>query len=464
MGLNNSKSRRNSSPTPSSANSITPLYEACRNGNEEEVRALLLQYSLHDLNRAEPLYGGNTCLHVAAANGHENIVKLLLRHGSYRSASLNKHNQSAYDVAESNNGSMRSLFLRQNNTKSTEKFSSRFYEENSSDCFDIVRVDRAESSDEDNGDDTDNEKSQKARRVSSIQTYKNEDEKEHAIEYSASSKAMCQSRVGRFCINHLHSDEPLDHHTITKRLNRIAEQIHRNQFDDDIKISDLIEQYEENPNSIELLLHLYTLETPFYHQLKEDCLPLALPIFIHLPKLKERYFKGRVYRGMHLTYEQLLGYQLAMETTGTLLQTRSFSSTSKNRLIAEQFAYETTKNTNQDLHVLFIFDFPEYCDQAINLSRVSPDIPCLSEYEDEEEVLILPWTLFEVTRVRKASNEDDFYTINLTNIIIPNKNLLSTFKWSWVELKNQFVKEKKLKFDCGFQKYKPSVTSNKLSI
>jgi len=143
-----------------------------------------------------------------------------------------------------------------------------------------------------------------------------------------------------------------------------------------------------------------------------------------------------------------------METPGTLLQTSSFSSTSMDRYIAEQFAYLKTEKNAKDLCVLFIFDFPEICDQAINLSRLSIDTPCLSEYEDEKEVLILPWTLFEVTRVRKATDDDDLYTIYLTNVMIPRKNLLSTFKWTWVDLKNQFSKEKKIKFDCAFQKYK----------
>ncbi|CAF4988419.1 unnamed protein product [Rotaria sp. Silwood1] len=170
-----------------------------------------------------------------------------------------------------------------------------------------------------------------------------------------------------------------------------------------------------------------------YRILHKDCLPLALPLFIHLPNLKERFFKGRVYRGVHMTYEVLLVYQMAMETPGTVLQTRSFSSTSINRCVAEHFAH---------------------------LEKISNDKPCLSEYEDENEVLILPWTLFEVKHIRNATDEDDLFTIYLTNIIITKKNLLSTFKWSWVEFKKGIIKEKKLKFDCAFQKHKTSMSKN----
>ena len=103
--------------------------------------------------------------------------------------------------------------------------------------------------------------------------------------------------------------------------------------------------------------------------------------------------------------------------------------------------------------------FPNECDQAINLSRISSDTPCLSEYENEKEVLILPWTLFEVTNIEKSSDEDDLCIVHLTNIIIPKKNLLSSFKWTWVDLKDQLVKGKKLKLECAFQKYKPPSTT-----
>jgi mRNA-degrading endonuclease YafQ of YafQ-DinJ toxin-antitoxin module len=200
---------------------------------------------------------------------------------------------------------------------------------------------------------------------------------------------MCRSRFGRFCVNTLHFDEPLNIHIRKFRLNYLLDQVNMNESDDYIKINNLMKQYENNSNSIEESLHLYTLETRFYKTLKQDCLPLAIPLFIHLSNLKDRYFKGRVYRGMHMTYEQLLIYQIAMDTPGTVLQTRAFSSTSMDHHVAEEFADVKAKKNEKDLCVLFIFHFPDECDKAINLSRISSDTPCLSEYEDEKEVFIL---------------------------------------------------------------------------
>ena len=348
MGHTNSTSSRRSSIAQTTSNSLTPLYEACRDGNEEQVQKLLPNYSHEDLNRQEYPYGGNTCLHVAAANGHNNIVKLLLEKGCYRSALLNSQNQSAYDLAASSKESTRLLFLRQDEDDPSSKSSSRFYEQNASDCFDVVRLE----------DDQETELKKAAlEKRASIQTFKTQEEIKHELEYSSSSKAMIQSRFGRFCVNHFHSDEPLDHHTITDELNNLLEHSNTNASNDYIKADDLIKQYAKDANSIEELIHLYTLETNFYKTLKQNSLPLAIPLFMHLQKFKHRFFQGRVYRGMHMTYEQLLIYQIAMDTPGTHLQTRSFSSTSMVRSVAEEFAYVKAKKNEKDLCVLFIFDF-----------------------------------------------------------------------------------------------------------
>jgi len=398
-------------------NFLTPLYEACRDVNEELVRKLLPNFSQADLNQQEHIYDGNTCLHIATANGHDSIVKLLLEKGCYRSARLNSHNQSAYEIAASNRESTRLLFVRQNE----DDRSSRFYEKDASKCFDIVKQEI-------------DSKPNLPQRKSNIDIYKIEEEIKHQIEYSPSSKC--------------HYNQPFDHHTIIEHLHNLLKHTTTDKSNDYIKANDLINQYEKDSNSIEQLLHLYTLETEFYRTLKQDCLPLAIPLFMHLPKLKHRYFKGRVYRGMHMTYEQLLIYQIAMDTPGTLLQTRSFSSTSIDRNVAEEFVYFKTKKHEDDLCVLFIFDFPDVCDQAINLSRISADTPCLSEYENEKEVLILPWTLFKITHINKPNDENSLCTIHLINIMMSKKHVTTSLRWNFVD------KDKKLIFDCKFQKYK----------
>ena len=435
--------------------SIAPLYNACRQGNEQRVRQLLPNYSAKDLNQQDSSNDENTCLHIATAQGHDRIVQLLIEHGCYRSSILNAQHQSPYDLAANGKDSTRSLFLRQE----ASNHSSRFQEQNADECFDIVRV---EDDEPPPPVETENQPTKKvATTRSSVQTFQTEEEKAHEMQYSASSKAMCQSRLARFCVNQFHRDEPLDHRTILQRINQLLTSVRSHPSDDSTKAEDLVKQYEKNGSSIEQLLHLYTLETDFYRMLKGDSLPLAIPLFIHLPALKDRHFKGCVYRGMRMTTEQLSIYQLAMQSPATLLQTRSFSSTSIDQSIAEDFAWQKSSKSADDLSVLFVFDFPQFCDQAINLSRISLEKPCLSEYADEAEVLILPWTLFQVMKVQLPTNEKELTKIFLNNVIIPKKNLLSTFKWSWTEMKNQLRKDKKITFNCAFQKYQTTGTKNK---
>ncbi|CAF3444675.1 unnamed protein product, partial [Rotaria sp. Silwood2] len=55
-----------------------------------------------------------------------------------------------------------------------------------------------------------------------------------------------------------------------------------------------------------------------------------------------------VYRDMHMTYEELLIYQRAMEISGTVLQTRTFSSTSINRSVVEEFSFSKKKNNEKN--------------------------------------------------------------------------------------------------------------------
>ncbi|CAF2634740.1 unnamed protein product [Rotaria sp. Silwood2] len=53
------------------------FYWACRNGDIERVKQLLLTISYNDLNTLEP--NGSTPLHAATYFGHTEIVHLLLQ-------------------------------------------------------------------------------------------------------------------------------------------------------------------------------------------------------------------------------------------------------------------------------------------------------------------------------------------------------------------------------------------------
>ncbi|CAF4454362.1 unnamed protein product, partial [Didymodactylos carnosus] len=73
------------------------LYNACRNNDIEQVKTLLTNTSLEQLNRIEP--NGSTALHAASYWSHGEIVKLLLEQGADRWIK-NRYNMTPYEEAE----------------------------------------------------------------------------------------------------------------------------------------------------------------------------------------------------------------------------------------------------------------------------------------------------------------------------------------------------------------------------
>ncbi|CAF4740301.1 unnamed protein product, partial [Rotaria socialis] len=55
-------------------------------------------------------------------------------------------------------------------------------------------------------------------------------------------------------------------------------------------------------------------------------------------------------------------------------------------------------------NILMVFNFSKPCSTAIILYELSHDVPSISYYEDEKEVLILPETYFYVTNIEEHGN------------------------------------------------------------
>ncbi|CAF1314927.1 unnamed protein product [Adineta steineri] len=75
----------------------SPFYNACRDNNINSVKHYLQQMSVEEVNQMEP--NGSTAFHVAAYQGHEEIVELLLQKGACHSA-INKYNCTPFDEAK----------------------------------------------------------------------------------------------------------------------------------------------------------------------------------------------------------------------------------------------------------------------------------------------------------------------------------------------------------------------------
>jgi hypothetical protein len=109
-------------------------------------------------------------------------------------------------------------------------------------------------------------------------------------------------------------------------------------------------------------------------------------------------FEGYLYRGANLPEEGISSYKDAAET-GELLAFPTFTSTSRNRSIAERFG-----------NTVFII--------SVNRSReTSVDTSDISEYPNEKEHLLIPGFLYKVTRVEfdAAENKHLIYLQDCTN-------------------------------------------------
>jgi hypothetical protein len=244
---------------------------------------------------------------------------------------------------------------------------------------------------------------------------------------------MCQSKFGRLIADIVQPSAPMTLKTMGKKLQEIIdEEITARNDPHSRKANQLLNKFlnSSDKGCVEHLIRLYTLETKFYRALRENPIPLALPLYIAAESMNERYFQGRSYRGAKIDDDEIAAYEWAVNNPGSLLQTRHFSSTSILQSIAEEFLSGVSKNKNgvERKPALFIFNFPEKCDQTINLSRISREHPCLSEFENEAEVLILPWTLFQVDSVKKESSSSP-YIISLINILLPHKGMWRSLKW-----------------------------------
>ena len=259
-----------------------------------------------------------------------------------------------------------------------------------------------------------------------------EADKKLEIGHAITSITLCQSKAGRLMANMFQREAPMSLETIGDKLQHIIDtEIVAINDPQSAKATKLLKQFlsDGKDKSIEHLIRLYTLETRFYKALKQNPHTLAVPVFMFAETLRERYFQGISYRGTQMTDAELATYESVAKRPGSLLQIKHFTSTSIKRWVAEKFADPSSKQSDDSTRhrVILIFTFLEPCEQAISLNRLSKTQPCLSEFEDEDEVLVLPWSLFQVEHVREESPSS--YEICLSNISLPEKSLMSSFKW-----------------------------------
>ena len=367
------------------------FYFACRNGDIDTVKNLLPTLSYDRINELQP--NGSTPLHAATYFGHGNIIRLLLDEYGCRRDQTNLYGLTAYEEAQADN--IRKIFHR-------PSYNNRFSDQSDDHENTFQFVSSLSTAKIDLGDDFNDELTKPNEQW--LIGYESYDELKKQLDGLNGIKTLLKSRFGRCLIKQLGKKEyayteeeyvyMADELFSGNALRKILDEHITRDHPEYEHARYLINQYIEHDN-IEALLTLYSMETPFYRQLTIRINPLGFPLFMHLTDLKARYYQGQCYRGIRITREQYNEYRWAWKNKDSVISTVKFASTSVDRFVAEQFA-GVDPSLSGKISVLLIFNFPQPCDTAINLGKISEhQLPCISNFENEHEVLPSQTSTFE---------------------------------------------------------------------
>lgn len=366
------------------------FYSACRDGNYSEVETMLPKLTYEELNQIDS--DGNSALHIATSFNHLAIVQLLLDKGCSRTI-LNRRGKTAYQEAYTDE--MRALFVRTTSV--------RFTDENITDSFKLLSI-HGNKIENENGIPDDWVKGH----MRADEAY------ESQFMSSIANAPLILRKIVRKQVE-------------TESTNALYAIVSQNVKQTDNMFGRVTELFTKflDKKIVGNLLTLYTAETPIYRVLKNDADSLTTILYLRLSELKARAYQGYAYRGAKMTNNDIDAYQWASKDLEYVLETRTIQSMSRSKSVAKEFI--TFDKNDPRLPVLLIFHFPEHCETAINLCQISSELPCLSEFEKEEEVTLLPFTLFQVTNIMIDSNNGQ-YEITLKNVRVPKKSLIQLRK------------------------------------
>ena len=202
----------------------------------------------------------------------------------------------------------------------------------------------------------------------------------------------------------------------------------KRKYSNNSNITNLIKQFDNDkyiPKEIiwKYWMHLYTLENNFYDDLNKELRnnkgEYYLP-FIKLcyEMLREGYLKPvinkKLYRGAIISVNEykniieFLNKKEDKEFPKLIVFSRCFLSFSESDIVADEFLKKAQKkNINRDNKIFNIFYIvDEISDNNLDLNCLSnTSISEYSKYPIEEEVLIFPFSCFEITKVKDKNNE-----------------------------------------------------------
>ena len=370
MGVSHSKTMKNNEYDK---DKFSDLYKACLENDLDLVHTLVATSTFEMINYHE--MNGGTALHIAVEWDHTEIVRFLLHDYGVLRHLLDSQGRTAFELAQTDE--IRQLFYR------TRTDGNRFCNETS--CSILFTIKKS-----------DEEKNIPCSRVQGHESHASiANENSHRLYQQPDSLFM---RISDKIMPYKPGNDEFISTTCDALLN-LVDQYLVSTNKEYHKARILIKQYDETGRA-DSLIRLYTIETPFYkhiNQTKETSECLASAIYYSLRFLHSRSFKGRCYRGLRMTTEELKDYQWASGKNSRYLVTNTFCSATRDIDLALAFA--EARVSDQRDPVLIVFEFFCNCWAAIQLEKLSDQLPSISEMEGEREVLILPRSTFHVTEV-----------------------------------------------------------------
>ncbi|CAF2388658.1 unnamed protein product [Rotaria sp. Silwood2] len=328
---------------------VSELYSSCRNNDITRVKELITTLTLDDIDRIEQ--NGSTALHVASYYGHTEIVRLLLERGASRSI---RNSYGYTPEAESRTPEIKKLFLRNNETD-------RYVCHNGS------------------------------------------------IEWmKADENIHMEAQKWRWIMEHSWEGQKLDWLVHEVQTDFIDTEFKESK--DLEKIQKFFNQAIKEMNPI-CLIKAYTAETDFYKHLNKQLAIIGgnfkstnghanrcgmkcyLQIFFTHHDLDRLTYIGECYRGMIVVQDDLDQYEV-----GSQIMNKSFLSTSSDYSVAMKFALKSDAKNQQKYSAI--------CTYKIQTERSALSIMEISEYPNEKEVLVMPYTAFRVKSIRTNSTNE----------------------------------------------------------
>ncbi|CAF3417941.1 unnamed protein product [Rotaria socialis] len=340
---------------------VSKFYLACRNNDINEVKRMITSMSADEINRLEETsFGMSTALHAAAYYGYHEVADILLTHKADPTI-RNFTGLTPYEEATTRD--VACVFRRHLTKDNTPN--SRFSQANPNREWISCDPDMIK----------------------------------RAPHYDTWLETGCRNMP--FIV----ADNLRDDSELTKELKN------------DPNIDEVWKLFKEaiETHDPKRIVKAYTLETRFYGllnmHLADTSAEMLNETFIFDPKIQpfwqtygrlaaiiarhpdlQKYqADGLCFRGMILSTDELLQYKV-----GKRILTKTFSSCSRHSSVAEDFA---TKDLDLESD-----RYPIICEYNIISKRSALKLEDLSAYPAEKEVLIVPFCVFEIVKVKTKTN------------------------------------------------------------